>query len=49
MAKIIITVPDYERIEDVAGYVAMVGQQIGEGYLSGHSDAERHWTSEGVR
>lgn len=49
MAKIEITVPDHERIEDVILYLGLVMNQIEGGYTSGHDSAERHWTSEGVR
>jgi hypothetical protein len=49
MAKIEITVPDHVRAAKVAEYVAQVGVQIAQGYLSGHVDAEHHWASEGVQ
>lgn len=49
MAKIEITVPDYSDVENVAEYVELVASQVREGYLSGHVNAETHWTSEGVR
>jgi hypothetical protein len=48
MARVIITVPDHARVADVADYVETVADQIDNGYLSGHVDAETHWTSEGV-
>lgn len=49
MATVTITVPDHQRVGDVADYVEDVAQQIRLGYTSGHVDPERHWTSEGVR
>lgn len=49
MARVIITVPDHSRVEDVAKYVRLVADQIEERYVSGHVNAETHWDSEGVR
>ena len=54
--KIVITMPDkwfevgdgYPKDEhevDVADYLAVVAEQVGEGYASGHVDAETHWES----
>jgi hypothetical protein len=44
--KVIITLPDDEYIEADSRYVRNVATQIGLGFLSGHLDAEHHWTIE---
>ena len=54
--KIVITMPDkwfevgdgYPKDEhevDVADYLALVAEQVGDGFVSGHVDAETHWES----
>lgn len=44
--RIIITLPEDHHPEQDADYICEVAKQLEGGYLSGHVDAEHHWTME---
>lgn len=41
--RIVITVPEHEKLEEQAEFVHHVADQIEEGFTSGHWTSERHW------
>lgn len=46
MKFIVIAVPDFEAPDEIAPIVMWVGNQLNEGYTSGHVGAEQHWSIE---
>lgn len=44
--KLVITFPGTDYSDGVAEYVHFVADQIEDGYVSGHVDADRHWALE---
>ncbi len=43
---LVIRIPADAEVEDCAEYVQYVGTQLGEGFTSGHIDADHHWSIE---